>query len=41
MAVQERIFSRRRLSQAIQQLKPPALFLWTMLIGQEIEEKTQ
>ena len=41
MAVQEKIFSRKRLSKAIQQVKPPALFLWTMLVGEEIEEKTQ
>lgn len=40
MAVGEKIFTKKSLSMAIQQIKPPALFLWDILIGTEKLEKT-
>ena len=40
MAIEERIFTRKALSEAIKQIKPPALFLWDIFVGKEKKEKT-
>lgn len=40
MAVEEKIFTKKALSLAIARVKPPALFLWDILIGMEKLEKT-
>lgn len=40
MAVDEKIFTKKALSMAIARVKPPALFLWDILVGTEKLEKT-
>ena len=40
MALEQKIFTKKALSMAIQQIKPPALFLWDMLVGTEKLERT-